>query len=179
MASETDKCLKIQGMLADYRTGALRSRECREIEEHISGCSECDLQLKTLDGVLELLQDNVPDLEPPAGLWNGVYNRIANEAQRKPAVGRIGSWLAKPLRAAGVTAAALVLAVGVWLGTAHAPAPNTAYSVRGPSSTMQALAQNEYVQGHALYAGETSAADQVSYLALAAASGETGSSDAK
>jgi len=154
----------VQDLLADYRTGILSSRKSAWVEEHIQQCTECAKELRLLDGVLALVDANTSEQEPPAGLWNGVYNRITSpEAQRRTVVGGLRQWIAKPVQAAGVGIAALALAVGLFVGTGP----------RDVNTPMQMASGSEYVQGHALYAGQAPLADRVSYITVVAASAES------
>jgi hypothetical protein len=121
----------------------------------------CARELRTLDAVLELVESNVPDHEPPVGLWNGVRNRItAPEPRRAVVGGNIGRLLRKPVRAASLGAAALALVAAFVVGTVReTPDYGLAF----------VLADNTYVQAHALSAGHSSFADRVSYLSVVVA----------
>lgn len=153
-----NKCLKIQEMLADYRTGILSAGKSREIEAHLLECEECAAELKALDDVLELMESNSPQCEPPAGLWNGVYNRITSPEPRRSSFGdKLRGFIAMPARAAGVGVAALALAVGLMLSGGHDNQPGQ----------MTVASNNAYIQGHALYASQAPLADSVSYVSLA------------
>jgi len=144
-------------MLADYRTDALSPAKRRWVESHLAECSECACELRALDDVLALVDENTPLQDPPAGLWNGVANRIASPETRRSS---IGHWLTRPLRLAGVGAAALALILGIMFGGVR---HDSVVPVRIASSS-------EYVQGHALYAGQAPLADRAGYLSLVASS---------
>jgi anti-sigma factor RsiW len=150
-------CEKLRAYLADYRTGSLGEGKCRWMDDHLSHCPDCARELKALDDVLALVSSNIPIYEPPVGLWNGVYNRITSEPERRRFAGLI--------RAAGAATAVVVLAAGLILSGVgrHNVAP------------VQMAANDEYVQGHVLYAGEAPFADRVSYLSVVAASESGGS----
>ena len=109
--------------------------------------------MRELDSVLALVNANTPEVEPPAGLWNGVADRIASPERRRWA-------LTEPLRLAGVSAAALAVILGVIIGGVH----------HDSIVPLRVASNNEYVQGHALYAGQAPLADRVSYLSLVASS---------
>lgn len=163
-----DKCQQARELLAGYRTGILSARKVAWIEQHLNECSECAEELRVLDDVLAMVDENKPEYEPPVGLWNGVYNRITSPESRPSRA----YWLSKPVHAAGVGLATLVLAIGLIVssGTHHEV-------LRGQKV---ASTQNiEYVQGHALYAGQAPLADRVSYLAVVAASSELSEAQAK
>jgi anti-sigma factor RsiW len=151
-----DKCHSVQDMLADYRSGLLSAGKRGWVEAHCAECSECAKELRVLDDVLALVDSNTPMQEPPAGLWNGVANRIATpETGRR---GAFGHWWTRPLRLAGVGVAALALVIAIEFGAVQ---HDSVVPVRMASG-------NEYVQGHALYAGQAPLADRVSYLSLVA-----------
>lgn len=150
-----DKCHTAQEILTDYRTGLLSPAKLKWVEAHLAECSECSAELRVLDDVLSLVEGNAPLQEPPAGLWNGVANRIASPETRRSS---IGQWLTPPLRLAGVGAAALALVLGIMFGGAQ---DNSVVPAKMASSS-------EYVQGHALYAGQAPLADRVGYLSVVA-----------
>lgn len=147
-----DKCQNVQGILADYRTGLLSDGKRGWVEAHVAECPACARELEILDQVLAMVDENTPAQEPPAGLWNGVANRITSRGPARP------NWLAKPLKLAGAGAAAFAIILGVVLSAG----PRTVVPVRVASS-------NEYVQGHAFYAGQAPLADHVGYLAMVSA----------
>jgi anti-sigma factor RsiW len=149
-----DKCHTVRNLLSDYRTGIISGRKLNLVEAHLAECAACASELRVLDDVLALVSDNMSESEPPAGLWNGVANRIASPgSSRRPA---FGIW--RPLRLAGVGAATLALVLGIWLGGAR----------QDSVVPLKMASSNEYIQGHALYAGQAPLADRVSYLSLVA-----------
>lgn len=151
-----DKCQQVRELLADYRSGILSPRKAAWVEEHLAQCLACADELHVLDDVLALVDANTPEYEPPAGLWNGVYNRITS-----PPLTR--HWMSKPIRAAGVGIAAVALAVTLIVSTGP----------RDANPPVRVASNIEYVQGHALYAGQAPLADRVSYLSVVAASSES------
>lgn len=158
-----DRCKKNQNRLAAYRTGTLGERRCRAVEAHLLECAECARELDSLDRVLALVEDQVGQVEPPPGLWNGVYNRITAPAAGTSASSAIRRWLARPAHAVGVAMAILAIAFGTMLG-----------GLRRQPAPARVAQLNEYVQGHVLYAGQAHSADRVSYLSLVAASSQPG-----
>ncbi len=160
-----NECEKIQQLLSDFRTGAVNADESKKIEAHIANCPECASELKALDDVLDLLKSNVAEYEPPVGLWNGVYNELTSPQRRERAIwAGIRDWFAKPVRAVGVGAVAVVIVVGIMF--------NIVMQDRKPAA--QYAASSEYVQGHALYASQAPLADQVAYLSIATSSESSG-----
>ena len=165
-----DRCQQTQELLADYRTGVLGSRKIAWIEEHIAQCAECATELRLLDGALALVDANTPAYEPPAGLWHGVYNRITSSTpERSSLFGGFRRWIARPVQAAGVGLAALALTISLAMVTGP----------RNVSGPVEAASNMEYVQGHALYAGQAPLADRAAYLSVVAASSESGETRAK
>lgn len=158
-----NKCQQVQDLLSDYRTGILSERKSAWVVEHVEECAECANELRVLDEVLALVDANTPEYEPPAGLWNGVYNRITSpEPERRSLLDGFRQWIAKPVRAAGVGIAVLALAIGLTMSTGP----------RDVNTPTQMASNAEYVQGHALYAGQAPLADRASYLTVVAASSE-------
>ena len=156
-----NRCQKTQELLADYRTGILSSSKNAWIEEHIKQCQDCAEELHLLDGVLALVDANTPEYEAPAGLWNGVYNRITSpEHAQSGLLDAFRHRVTSPIRAAGVGVAVVALAAGIMLSMA----------THSPGKPVQVASNIEYIQGHALYAGHAPLADRVSYLSVVAAS---------
>ena len=151
-----DKCGATQAILADYRSEILSPTKRRWLEAHLAECPNCAGELRVLDDVLGLMDANTPLQEPPAGLWSGVANRIAVPEVRRPFYGQ---WLARPMRLAGAGAGALALVLGIVFG-----------GVQHDPVVPVKVASSEYVQSHALYAGQAPLADRVSYLHLVASS---------
>lgn len=158
-----NKCKQIQDMLADYRTGLLNGSKVKSVNGHIAECPECAGELARLDQVLEIIDSNTPEYEPPTGLWHGVYNAIeASEPPGKPTLD-FWAWWRKPVRiamAGTMTAAAAIII-------------SLTYSPRGVDIVPQATTNSEYVQAHLLYAGQTTLADRISYLAVATSADNT------
>lgn len=164
------KCDDVQQMLADYRTENLSSQQRVLIEEHLANCSECAEELRVLDDVLNMVELNVSEYEAPAGLWNGVYNRITDQNLSKQSYfDVIKSWFAVPARAAGVGITAVALIAGVMFGGMQ----------HSPEISKNVVANSEFVQGHALYASRAPLADQISYMTLVAQSSESEVSETK
>lgn len=159
MVDDMKRCQQVQNLLSDYRTNVLSDRKRAWLEEHLDECPHCTSELRALDKVLALIEDETPQVEPPTGLWNGVANRLSTPERRRVSSGR---WLARPLRLAGLGLATLALAAAVIVGFDQDPIVPT-----------RATTANEYVLGHALYAGQAPLADRVASTALVASS-ETG-----
>lgn len=160
MMVNTDKCKKIQDILADYRTNALSPRLVKNLEDHLACCPDCASELQTLDHILEILDANTPEYEPPTGLWNGVHNAITSGQAKRNPLSDVWNWWRKPARL--ITTGTLTAAAAIIISLTHSP--------RAADTVPQAISNSEYVQAHALYAGQMTTADRVSYLAVAAAS---------
>lgn len=151
------KCENIQDRLSDYRTGLLSERERVELESHTSVCDDCTYELNLLDSVLSIVEENTAPIEPPAGLWNGVYNRITDpQPERQGLAVTLRRWLWTPVRAAGVGVAVLAIAAGLYVS---APRPR-------PVSSASMAPADEYVLGHVLYIGQGNLADRTASMAL-------------
>ncbi|KPK57959.1 MAG: hypothetical protein AMS21_10965 [Gemmatimonas sp. SG8_38_2] len=61
--------------LSDYLDGELNAAERAELEEHLSGCSECSAVLEQLRQVVARAQ-SLEDRAPESDLWSGVAERI-------------------------------------------------------------------------------------------------------
>lgn len=165
------KCENVQDLIAEYRSDMLDSRKRQEIEQHLAECEDCRRELEEFNAVMSLVEDNIPDLEPPVGLWNGVYNRINSPEPERSLLERLaGGWLHRPAQAVGVGAAMVVLVAGLWLGSMK---PESHESVDYASS------DNRYVQAHALTAGSAPFADRASYISYVAMSQESPSGERK
>lgn len=160
-----DKCKEIQALFADYRTGILNPRQASCIEDHISQCSDCAKELRVLDDVLALVDSNVPDYEPPVGLWNGVANRLTSPTPRSTLFKRL---MTKPLRTIGAGIAVVALTATLFVSNSNHTSP-----------PMRITSGAQYMEAHALYAGQAPLADRVGYLSVVAASAEASQSQTK
>ena len=155
------KCEDVRKLLGEYRTDALGSRKRREMQRHIETCEACRQELDAFDSVMDVVASNIPDHEPPEGLWNGVYNRITAPETKPGLLDRVrDSVLRKPLRLAGAGAAVAALVVGLILGTVHDTGPGEQLALSAPDNT--------YVQAHAYTASRAPLANHVSYVSIVA-----------
>lgn len=141
-------CEKVQSLISEYSVGMMGGRRKSEIEAHLASCPACAAELDKLQKVL-LLVDGLDAKEPPAGLWNGVYNRIINpepRAWRQKIRRRVAGW------SVGFAAAALAL---MMIFTRSHNTGNT-------------YTASEYIQGHAAYASEELLADQAALNSVVA-----------
>ncbi|MBN1957541.1 MAG: zf-HC2 domain-containing protein [Desulfuromonadales bacterium] len=113
-------CAKNRKHLNAYVDGELPDRARREVEHHLSGCSDCALELDSLRGLAPLLRnEDVPPI--PAGLSARILAEAAIRQRRNMVEKTSGRkwpeflfqlWLVR-----GATTAALVvgLAMGGWM----------------------------------------------------------------
>lgn len=139
-------CTTILNCMAEYAVGLITGRAKIEVETHLAECPSCRAEFEKQERVMAMVEQVEP-IEPPAGLWNGVYNRISATPARltmweRLIAGRHRKTSRWSLGFAAVGLAALVLY------TANTPQP-----VAG----IEAL---EYVRGHAIYASQDVLADQ-------------------
>lgn len=144
------ECDKIKNLISDYSAGLLDGRQKVEVDQHLAACQSCAAELEKLYGVLNLVED-LDVMEPPAGLWNGVYNKI-NQPQKKRAWGNVFH-----RRAVGWSVGfAVAVLAAVMLLT----------QIYGPSKDVYAA--NEYMQGHMVYASQEYLADRAALNSVAA-----------
>ena len=156
-------CTKVESLISDYSVGLLSDKVMADLEAHVESCSGCRSALEKFEQVMSMV-DTLPAMEPPAGLWNGVYNRIAVDA---PAPRTIADRIrdAFPYRRVGWSAAigGAGLAAVLVLSHFNSPAPAPVY------------ASGEYVQGHAIFASQEFLADQVALTSAATIADRDGS----
>jgi len=141
--SELD-CSRVKSLISEYSVGLIGGRRKAEIETHLAECPACAAELEKLNKVM-LLVDGLDAEEPPAGLWNGVYNRIAQpQTSRSPFRRHLAGW------SVGFTTA--VLALILLFSRMH---------------TGDDYSANEYLQGHATYASQELFADQAALNTVA------------
>jgi len=138
-------CTSVRECIAEYAVGLLSGRAKTEVESHLAECPTCRAEFEKEEGVMRMVEQVEP-IEPPAGLWNGVINRISAtpvhstiwSRLRQGRYRRTSRW---SLGFAAVALTALVL-----------------YKPVAPP--VVDVAAQEYVRGHAIYAGQEVLADQ-------------------
>lgn len=140
-------CCKVRSCIADYAVGLLSGRASAEVASHLEECADCRAELEKQEQVM-LLVENADALEPPVGLWNGVYNQIS-ETPVHPSVWnqlRQGNYRRRARWSMGFATVALTaLILNMTANVPHPPA---------------GLEAQEYVEGHASYASQDVLADQ-------------------
>ncbi len=121
MSVKTMKCDEAKLLLVSFADGALAGVRAEAVRAHVAGCAGCREELAQLAADAELLRrDEKPEV--PACLGSRIIAGIRErQAQARP-------WLAAVVpvgqcglsRAMARVAAVVLVAVGVWLGTALA-----------------------------------------------------------
>jgi hypothetical protein len=155
------KCDEVDKLISDYSVGNLSAKKMEQMQEHLEACETCSCQLDYLHQILSHVEDIEP-VHPPVGLWNGVYNRIAEPS---PARGfnRFRGVLRK---AVAVGVATVVLSAAVFVGLTNRHAQTIAKSP--DPGTM------EYVNGHLYSASNDPFADRVSLNVVSAMDSQKG-----
>jgi len=162
------ECSRIRDLLPDYSVEMLDVRKHREVDAHLQVCADCRGELQALDAVMALVETHGA-LEPPAGLFNGVRNRIESGdfVRQRPAWWAV--FLTRPARAGamGLAMGAVVLGLVVPTGPSsqvHRPLP------LNPGVGMGSVATGELgnsIRQHAMSAAEGPLADRVAWEAMA------------
>ena len=121
MSVMTMKCDEVRLLLVSLADGALAGARAEAVRQHVAGCAACREELARLAADVELLRrDEKPEV--PAYLGSRIMAGIRErQAQARP-------WLAAaaPVGQFGLSralvriAAVVLVAVGLWLGTALA-----------------------------------------------------------
>ena len=111
-------CEHYRALLPEYWSGAISVIQHKEVEKHLTGCSECRAESEYLARVwsnLELIPAEAPSPALRARFYESLdaYRRGAEEFE-KPVVARQQWWWTRPLFQ--FAAAAAMLAVGVLVG---------------------------------------------------------------
>ena len=126
----------IRALLSSYIDGEVSAAESRRVEEHLSGCDECGVELESLRATMALLR-RMPMLETPRSYALTPADAEAAAPQRRlPSLVSFTGGLAT----AGATALVVVLIVGVvflarlgFTGSAAAPATAPASMAAAPA----------------------------------------------
>lgn len=153
------ECTKVKNLLAEYSVGLVEGRQREELEGHLASCPDCTAEYAKLHGVMRLV-DDLDAMEPPVGLWNGVYNRITQPEETVSAWQRARAVFRRSTAGWSAGVATAVLAGMMIFSRVHNPAvtPNNGYS------------GGEYVQGHVIFASQDAFADQAALNTVAALS---------
>lgn len=149
------ECIDIQNQLSEYSVGLIEGRRKAEIDRHLGSCPACKAELERLNNVM-LMVEGLDSVEPPAGLWNGVYNRITEPAPQQSGLNRARNWFHRRHRSWSVGFATAALVIVMLASHVNHPGMEKTY------------AANEYMQGHVTYASQDLLADQAALNSVAA-----------
>lgn len=151
-------CKKVKEKLSSYSVGLIHGKDKARIEEHLTSCADCARELETLERVALLIEE-APSIEPPVGLWNGVYNRINAPDEDKKRIPLRDVFLgALRINITRLSVAAATVALAVILALSH---------INQPSQEMENAVTNEYIQGHIMYSNSEILVDQTALTSLA------------
>jgi hypothetical protein len=136
----------------------VEGKQRAEIAAHLDACPDCMAESMRYVRVMALVSSLEP-VQPPIGLWNGVYHRISAQADAPASLSPRGILpLHRHFRRWQVGLATAVLAVGFALAYTHIP-------VQQARSSYNAAA---FVHGHVAYSSQDILADQVALGSAAA-----------
>jgi len=104
-------CRKVIDLMPDYSVELLDRRTRADIAGHLAGCARCRAEMAALEHAVALVEQYAA-VSPPAGLWNGVVNRLTAEAL-PPSPARWAWLLQRPARAFAVGLAGLAVLGGL------------------------------------------------------------------
>jgi anti-sigma factor ChrR (cupin superfamily) len=85
-----------------YVFGSIEPGEAREFETHLSGCAACRAEVESVRSLAGELAGFAPEVEPPAGLFDRVRDRVRRE--RAGAATQVWKgWASDPEPAGGAT----------------------------------------------------------------------------
>lgn len=76
------RCDEVDILISDYSVGGLSKTVEVGVREHVAACPKCARELDRLMLVMSAVEEDFAPVEPPPGLWHGVYNRIAERPIR-------------------------------------------------------------------------------------------------
>ncbi|MBI2842260.1 MAG: zf-HC2 domain-containing protein [Armatimonadetes bacterium] len=147
------RCEQIDELISDYSVGNLPRRVEERVREHVSTCRACAVEMERLELVMSAVEEEMTPVEPPVGLWNGVYNRISSP-KRESVRDRVGRVLLRPRKVLSFGIGLATLAIVAFLGVSEHRQQVVA-TVSDPAAI-------EYVQSHLSVAAGDVFADRVS-----------------
>ena len=106
-------------LAAGYVLGALEPDDEHLFQQHLSGCSVCEANVRELEAVVGGLAYAAPPVDPPDTLWAGIRREIRPEAARRTSIPAAapgppsGAGLRRPRLLPALAAAAAILLVVV------------------------------------------------------------------
>jgi anti-sigma-K factor RskA len=73
-------------LAAGYVLGALEPDDEHAFQQHLSGCSVCEANVRELEAVVGELAYAAPPVDPPDTLWAGIRREIRPEAARRTSI---------------------------------------------------------------------------------------------
>jgi anti-sigma factor RsiW len=113
-------CENVKKKLADYAVGGLDEQARTQIETHLASCADCRRELALLEATGAMLEP-VEMVEPPAGMWDRLQERLGPRPVRVKPRARAWRRYLKPVLA-GVAIAAILIAVVVGMPLVFQPA---------------------------------------------------------
>ena len=112
------QCEAIQDELAELALGTLFGRSRSDVLDHVESCSRCAATLEQLSVVADQLVQLAPEIEPPLGFELRLADKLRSTAPvRQPSRFRRAGLLS--------TAAAIIVALGIGIGTLVNPGGGT------------------------------------------------------
>jgi anti-sigma factor (TIGR02949 family) len=71
-------CQELLDQLSDYIDGELEASLCAEIEEHLSGCSDCRIMVDTMRKTIILYREQAPE-DLPSDVKDRLYHVLKLE----------------------------------------------------------------------------------------------------
>ena len=71
-------CQELLGQLSDYIDGELEITLCAEIEEHLSGCTDCRIMVDTIRKTIVLYHEQAPE-DLPSDVKDRLYRVLKLE----------------------------------------------------------------------------------------------------
>jgi anti-sigma factor RsiW len=157
------RCQEVERLLPDYSVGLLKPRDERVIASHLESCPGCHREWQALEDTVALVEQ-FGAVEPPPGLWNGVYNRLTGQAPEPVAPSPWARLWRRPARVFGTAVLAVALAAGLWFSNLPHPPGVTDHEM------------NAAIREHALASADALFADRAGLESVAIlASGSGGS----
>jgi anti-sigma factor RsiW len=166
------ECTHVRELLPDYSVDLVGGRQRREMAAHLEICADCAGELRALNEAMTLVE-RYGALEPPAGLFNAVRNRIeSGEVVRE----RPAWWFwfnTRPARGLAMGLAMGAVALGLLMPVQTLKTGNPlpmANTYRGGAVASGELANS--IRQHAMSAAEGPLADRVAWEAMAQIAGQ-------
>ena len=164
-------CSRVRDLLPDYSVQSLDARNTREVEAHLAICEGCTAELRAQEAAVQLVEQ-YGGINPPAGLFNAVRNRIEAGDFHRDRPAWWGFLYSKPVRVAamGMAMAAVVLGLTLPAGNQAAQVEPLHMFTNGPGISDSASNGGDLtssIRQHAISAGAGTLTDRVAWEAMA------------